>query len=69
MKGGVMAVLVALSHGYTRTAVRNIWLLLMHWRVMGLKPLPTLTLDTSDAPRLPYALPIMVGLLVTLWRS
>jgi len=69
LAGGVMAVLVALSHGYMRTALRNIWLLLMHWRVMGLRPLPTLTLDTSDAPRLPYALPIMVGLLVTLWRS
>ena len=67
--GGVLAVWVALSHGYTRTAFRNIRLLLMHWRVAGLKPLPTLTLDTSDAPRLPYALPIMVGLLVTLWRS
>jgi prepilin peptidase CpaA len=66
--GGALAVVVALQQGYLRTAARNIWLLLMHWRVAGLKPLPQLTLETSNAPRLPYAIPITVGLLVTLWR-
>src|SRR5262245_40829808 len=33
--GGVMAIVVALSHGYLRTAFRNLWMLLTHWRVMG----------------------------------
>ena len=30
---------------------------------------PGLTLDAPGSPRLPYALPIAVGLIVTLWRA
>ena len=69
MAGGVLAVVVALSHGYLRQAIRNIWLLLAHWRVSGLTPLPEVSLDTTGAPRLPYAVPILTGLLVTLWLA
>ena len=39
----------------------------MFWRVAGLQPHPALTLDNPGSPRLPYALPILVGLVVTLW--
>jgi prepilin peptidase CpaA len=68
LAGGVLALIVAVSRGYLRTALRNIWRLFMHWRVAGVQPLPDLTLDQSKGPRLAYAVPIFVGLLVTLWR-
>src|SRR6188768_2498432 len=32
--GGVIALLVALGHGYLKKAYLNLWLLLAHWRVM-----------------------------------
>jgi hypothetical protein len=46
-----------------------VWRLLLHWLLMGLKPLPEFTLEQGRGPRLAYAIPIFVGLLVTLWRS
>ena len=67
--GGVLAVAVALWHGYLRQALRNIGALLSYWRVEGLKPLPELTLEAGKGLRLPYALPIMAGLMVTVWRG
>lgn len=65
--GGVLAVAVALAHGYGRRAFGNVWGLLTYWRVMGVRPHPALTLETSTAPRLPYSLPIAAGLGLTLW--
>jgi len=65
--GGVLAVVVALAHRHGGRALRNIWLLLTHWRVSGLKPLDALTLDKGTGPRLAYAVPLMVGLMVALW--
>jgi len=65
--GAVMAIVVAAFHGYLRKASRNLWLLLTYWRVSGLRPLPELTLATSQGPRLAYAAPILVGTIVTLW--
>lgn len=67
LAGGVMALVVAVSAGYFRQAFRNIWSLLMFWRVAGVQPHPGLTLDSPGAPRLPYAVPIAAGLVVTLW--
>jgi prepilin peptidase CpaA len=67
--GGVLAIVVALASGYLRQAVANIGRLLMHWRVAGIEPLPDLTLEHARGPRLAYAVPIFIGLLVTLWRS
>jgi len=67
--GGILAVVVALASGYLRTALHNIGRLFMHWRVSGVQPLPDLTLEQARGPRLAYAVPIFVGLLVTLWRS
>jgi len=67
LAGGPIAVIVALSKGYLGRAVGNVWGLLMFWRVAGVQPHPALTLDSPGAPRLPYAVPIATGLLVTLW--
>jgi prepilin peptidase CpaA len=65
--GGIMAVAVALATGYLRTAIANVLLLVTHWRVVGVRPLPELTLEGSRGPRLPYALPIVVGAFATMW--
>ena len=65
--GGVVAVLLALFSGYLRTAFANMWLMLMHWRVAGPRPVPGLTLGDAAAPRLAYAIPITMGVVCTLW--
>jgi prepilin peptidase CpaA len=65
--GGVIAVLVALAYGYLKTALANLYVLLMHWRVAGVQPLPAVSLEQAHAPRLAYAFPIAIGTVVTLW--
>ncbi len=65
--GGAMALVVALSRGYLRQALANLRLLLTHWRVAGVRPLDELTLDNNRSVRLPYALPILTGVLMTIW--
>jgi prepilin peptidase CpaA len=65
--GGVVAIGVATAHSYLRTALRNVWVLLTHWRVFGVQPLDTVTLQGTAGPRLAYALPIAIGTMVTLW--
>ena len=65
--GGLLALVVAAYRGYLGTALGNLWLLLMHWRVSGPRPLDELTLEGGHGPRLAYAVPIFVGILVTTW--
>jgi prepilin peptidase CpaA len=65
--GGVMAIAVAVASGYLRRALSNVSLLLMHWRISGLRPLSEVSLESSEGPRLAYALPIFAGLMATLW--
>jgi prepilin peptidase CpaA len=65
--GGVLAIVVGLARGYLRQAFVNIRLLLTHWSVVGIRPLDELTLSHSAAPKLAYALPIFVGVVVTVW--
>jgi prepilin peptidase CpaA len=65
--GGVLAVAVALYRGYLRAMVRNVWNLLMFWRLAGIQPHPELTLASAASPRLPYAFPIMAGAVTALW--
>jgi prepilin peptidase CpaA len=65
--GGVLALIVALSQGYLRRAFSNLWWLFGYWRTVGIAASPGLTLESGDAPRLAYALPIAVGTLVALW--
>ena len=66
--GGVLALLVMIARGYLKQGLRNIRMLLTFWWIEGIKPLPALTLDAAHSVRLPYALPIAVGLVVTLWQ-
>jgi hypothetical protein len=67
--GGVLALLVALLAGYGRQLLNNLWLLLAHWRIAGVRPLESLTLEHGKGPRLAYAVPIAVGLACTIaWR-
>lgn len=68
MAGGVFGIAVALAHGYLRQALSNVWLMLTHWRVFGFQPIAGLTLRDTGAPRLAYAVPIMIGAVCTLWR-
>lgn len=65
--GGVLALIVALAKGYLRRAVRNIWLLLMHLRVEGVRPLPEMTIHHGTGPKLAYGVAIFAGAMVTVW--
>jgi prepilin peptidase CpaA len=65
--GGVLAVIIATYHGYLKQALMNVWLLLQHFTVMGLRPLVPLTLEGSSGPRMAYALPIFAGVVLNLW--
>ena len=67
--GGVMAIAVAVASGYGRRALSNLYLLLAHWRVAGVRALPQLTLETSEGPKLAYALPIFAGTVVAIWLA
>jgi prepilin peptidase CpaA len=69
LAGGVMAVGVSLASGYARKAISNVWMLLQYWTVMGVKPLPELTLATAQGPRLPYAIPIAAGAVAAIWMQ
>lgn len=65
--GGVLALGLALSRNYMGQAFANMWSLLAFWRAAGLRPHPTMTLDSHEGPRLAYAIPISLGALVALW--
>ena len=65
--GAILALVIAVGSGYLTTALRNVWLLLAHWRVMGVRPLDAISLQGSKGPRLAYAVPIAIGTVVTLW--
>jgi prepilin peptidase CpaA len=66
--GGVLALVVMVARGHLRRGLQNIQSLLTFWWVSGVKPLPSVSLDDPHAVRLPYAVPIAVGLMVTLWQ-
>jgi prepilin peptidase CpaA len=67
--GGVMGLAVGFAHGYLRQAFSNIGGLFFFWSAQGVRPMPALTLEHGRGPRLPYALPIFVGLVAALWRQ
>ena len=66
--GGVIAVVLSLRSGYLGQALSNLKGILTTWWLIGVRPLPEHTLAEGRGPRLPYAIPIFVGQLVTLWR-
>jgi prepilin peptidase CpaA len=65
--GGVMALPLIVARRAVGRTWSNIWGLIGYWRLAGIRPHPGLTLETPGAIRLPYALPIAVGALLTLW--
>jgi prepilin peptidase CpaA len=67
LAGAVMALAVALAHGYLGQALRNMRLLLTHWRIVGFGPLEGLTIASPKGLKLAYALPILVGTVLTIW--
>jgi prepilin peptidase CpaA len=67
LAGGPLAIGVALSKRYFTESLTNVWCLLMFWRTAGIQPMPSLTLQSAAGPRLPYALPIFAGAVLTLW--
>ena len=67
LAGGVMAVGVALLRGYLGTALRNVMRLLGYWCLTGPRSMPSMTLERSEGPRLAYAVPVLVGTMVTVW--
>lgn len=67
LAGGAMAVAVSLARGYLTTALRNVGRLLTYWCLVGPRPMPSLTLERGDAPRLAFAIPMFVGTMVTVW--
>ena len=65
--GGVLALVLVLWRRRLRATIANMWDIVTHWRLSGLKPHPVVTLDNPGAVRMPYALPIALGALATLW--
>lgn len=67
--GGVLAVAISLAKGYLATAMGNLGRLARWWRTVGLRPEPSLTLAHGRGPRVPYAVPILAGLMMALWLA
>ena len=65
--GGVLGIVYAAGRGYLGTAVGNLRIIGSHWTYSGFEPVPGMTLENVERPRLPYAIPILVGTMVTLW--
>ena len=59
--------IVALIHGYLRRAISNVSNIVRYWVYVGVKPVPGMTLESSTAPRLAFAIPILAGTMVMLW--
>jgi prepilin peptidase CpaA len=67
LAGALMAIVVAMAYGYLGQAIKNVGLLLTHWRVMGIGPVEEITLAGSKGPKLAYAVPILSGTVLTIW--
>jgi prepilin peptidase CpaA len=67
LAGGVLGVVVAVRTRYLRQALRNLKFLGTFWLTFGVQPVESVSLDQKDTPRLAYALPVLAGLLVTIW--
>jgi len=67
MAGGLIAIPMALRHRYLGTAFSNIGALAKYWWFCGLRPLHRVSLEGGTGPRLAYAIPMFLGMVVTLW--
>ena len=63
--GGVFALVLAVYRGRLRQTLGNVIALMAHHRRQGLTPHPELNLANSATLRLPFALPIAAGCLLT----
>jgi prepilin peptidase CpaA len=67
LAGGVMAIALALVRGRLRETVMNVAVLATHHSEQGLRPHPDLNVTNVQTLRLPYALAIAAGSLLTLY--
>lgn len=67
LSGGVMAIVVALARGRLQQTIRNVGEIASHHSQAGLQPHPDLNLGNAQTLRLPYALAIAGGSLLTLY--
>jgi prepilin peptidase CpaA len=67
ISGGVMAILLALARGRLQQTIMNVGELAAHHSHQGLQPHPDLNLTNAHTLRLPYALAIAGGSLLTLY--
>ncbi len=63
--GAVLAALVALRRGAVLQTVGNLGMLVKHHTLAGLQPHSTINLENKSAIRLPYALAIAGGVMLT----
>lgn len=67
LSGGAMAVVMALARGRLQQTLSNVGAIAAHHSQEGLQPHPDLNLSNLDTLRLPYALAIAGGSLLTLY--
>lgn len=67
LAGGVLAFIVGAATGYLGKAFRNLWSIFGFWRVIGIKPVPGLTVVDAAGPRLPYAVAIAAGTVLAVY--
>ena len=67
ISGGVMAVGLALVRGRLRQTVKNVAVLASHHKHLGLQPHAELNISNAQTLRLPYALAIASGTILTLY--
>ena len=67
LAGGTMAILLALSRGRLQQTISNVGAIAAHHSQQGLQAHPDLNLSNPDTLRLPYALAIAGGSLLTLY--
>jgi len=63
--GAVMGIALAIYRGKLGETLRNVFTLVQHHRVAGLEAHPELNVRNPASLRLPYALPIAAGCLLT----
>jgi prepilin peptidase CpaA len=64
--GGAMAILVMVWHGRVLDSIRNVGRIALHHSEHGLEPHPELNVRNNRNLRLPYALAITAGTLLTI---
>lgn len=66
LSGGVMALALAIKRGRLRQTLNNVLVLTSHHGRSGLQPHPELHVQNADNLRLPYALAIAAGCVLTI---